>query len=344
MAITTVPRPGYVWRCLFIAALCVVLGVWGIYDYVYKIPARQKAYEQFTVVQAVADALETTRDADDAAEKFETAAQRVQDELVSVIEEASEALGQPSHTAEPADRTNYFLVLRMLGKGATITTRESDSAAAMLADAKRLGDSLAARGEGEILWLLGLLDAHVALQQGPRPAGEPLEGVQLLVFDWCQAITNEVGDVTPPSAFDRPVQWMFILCLPIAPFYIAQYLRIRGRRYTLDDDGTLHMPEGTWKPEEIADIDMGRWMEKSVAEVVHADGTRVKLDDYFHRDLHLVIGGIAHRLHPEQWNEDGTKVKSAGSTPAPAPDEAAPDASVAPDEEGSGAGNGEERA
>jgi len=36
-------------------------------------------------------------------------------------EAESEALGQPSHTAKPVERANYFLLLRMLGKGATLT-------------------------------------------------------------------------------------------------------------------------------------------------------------------------------------------------------------------------------
>ncbi len=45
-------------------------------------------------------------------------------------------------------------------------------------------------------------------------------------------------------------------------------------------------------------------MAKSVAWVVNRDGTRVKLDDYKFKNLHLIVGRIAHRLTPEAWDEE----------------------------------------
>jgi hypothetical protein len=125
------------------------------------------------------------------------------------------------------------------------------------------------------------------------------------------------GGVVPvkPRAWDRPIQWAFISCLPFAPWFLIMFLKAKRQRYTLDDEGTLHFsgdPEhksGEWKQEEIADIDMNRWMAKSIAWAVHADGRRLKLDAYLHKDLHLIVGAIAHRFYPQQWEPDARMVK-----------------------------------
>jgi len=36
----------------------------------------------------------------------------------------------------------------------------------------------------------------------------------------------------------------------------------------------------------------------------------VKLDDYKHRNLHLIIGGIASRLYPEAWDAEAKQLKA----------------------------------
>ena len=77
-----------------------------------------------------------------------------------------------------------------------------------------------------------------------------------------------------------------------------------------EPDGTLHLPQGAWPQDQIADIDMSRWMAKSIVYVVHTQGTRVKLDDYKHRNLHLIIGGIASRLHPKAWDAEAKQIKA----------------------------------
>ena len=115
--------------------------------------------------------------------------------------------------------------------------------------------------------------------------------------------------VKEPGKYDRMTQWAFILCLPFAPYCFWVVARTRRQVYRLDEDGTLHLPEGTWKADQIAEIDMSRWMSKSIATVVHHDGTRVELDDYKHHDLHLIIGAIAARRHPEAWTADAKPVK-----------------------------------
>ena len=71
-----------------------------------------------------------------------------------------------------------------------------------------------------------------------------------------------------------------------------------------------------WAPDDIADIDMSQWMKKSIAQLGHTDGRRIALDDYLYQDLHLIVGAIAARLHPEQWDEQARIVKpTAPETP-----------------------------
>ena len=126
------------------------------------------------------------------------------------------------------------------------------------------------------------------------------------------------GEVpVPPSQFDRITQIFFMTCLPCVPFFFLLYRKAKRQTYRLDDDGALHftgdpiLGNGQWKREEIADIDMSRWMSKSIAHAVHADGKRLKLDAYLHTNLHLIVGAIASRLHPSEWNADAKPVKAA---------------------------------
>jgi hypothetical protein len=112
----------------------------------------------------------------------------------------------------------------------------------------------------------------------------------------------------PPEAFDRLVCWIFISCVLCVPWFYWQYRVAKKRVYTLDDDGTFTAPEGTWTAAQLADIDMSRWMAKSLAWVVAEDGTRVKLDDYIHRDSAGIVGRLAVRFHPDEWTEEAKPV------------------------------------
>lgn len=122
---------------------------------------------------------------------------------------------------------------------------------------------------------------------------------------------NSLGSPTKPGELDRLVKGLaFVPCLPFTPYFLWVYVRTKRRVYQLDDDGTLHLPDGVWPQDQIADIDMSRWMAKSIAYVVDKQGTRVKLDDYKHRNLHLIIGGIASRLYPEAWDAEAKQLKA----------------------------------
>ncbi|MHC4911171.1 MAG: hypothetical protein ACYTF9_15805 [Planctomycetota bacterium] len=131
-------------------------------------------------------------------------------------------------------------------------------------------------------------------------------------FSDVEAELAAIGDApSPPSTFDRAIQWAFILCLPCAPFFILAWSKAKKKHFELDDAGTLSAPEGRFPPEEIADIDMDRWMAKSVAFVVLQSGDRIKLDDYIYRNTHQIVGSIAARIRPTEWTDEARPVKAA---------------------------------
>ena len=136
-------------------------------------------------------------------------------------------------------------------------------------------------------------------------------------------VTSELNALAPggaapvkPSKFNRATQWMYIACLPFTFWFLWMFIKARRQRYQLDDEGALHFdgdPEhgtGIWTAPQIAGIDMSRWMAKSIAFVIDDKGTRLKLDAYLHKDLHLIIGAIACRFYPDQWDAEGKQVKS----------------------------------
>ncbi len=152
-------------------------------------------------------------------------------------------------------------------------------------------------------WVDSLSSVLNALKNGN---GELQLGAMGVVDDYL----NRFGSVVAPSKYDRPIQWLFILCLPFGFYYLWKYsvMSRRARLYSLDDDGNLATPEGSWASQEIADIDMSRWIAKTgnarttwTAKVITGDGKNVLLDDYVYQDMHLIIGKIAHRFYPDKW-------------------------------------------
>ncbi|MCA9285032.1 MAG: hypothetical protein KDA22_07455 [Phycisphaerales bacterium] len=121
------------------------------------------------------------------------------------------------------------------------------------------------------------------------------------------------GDVPKmPRTWDRPVQlWLYVIGCGVlgTPYFVWSLWSISRKKFRLEDDGTLVSPAGTWPADQIADIDMSRWMDKSMAWVVHRDGTRVLLDDYKYKDMHLIVGSLAHRFHPDDWTTEAKLVK-----------------------------------
>ncbi len=139
-----------------------------------------------------------------------------------------------------------------------------------------------------------------------------------------------------PAAYDRPVQlWVYIIGCGVlgTPYFLYAQWRLGRKRYRLDDDGTLHAPEGTFAADQMTTIDMANWMEKSIATVEMTDGTRVKLDDYEYKGVEDIVALLAARFHPGQWTSDArpigdpksrdTKAALAAATPAEGTDAAA---------------------
>ena len=78
-----------------------------------------------------------------------------------------------------------------------------------------------------------------------------------------------------------------------------------GKKYRLDDDGTLTAPGGgSIAASDIEDIDMSKWMSKSIATIKVRGGRTVVLDDYKFRNSHLIVGAIASRIYPDAWTSD----------------------------------------
>jgi hypothetical protein len=124
--------------------------------------------------------------------------------------------------------------------------------------------------------------------------------------------TVDKGRPTPPAAYDRPVQlWMYMVGCGVlgVPWFLWAWLAAARRSYRLEDDGTLVAPEGRIGRDAIADIDMSRWMSKSIATVKLADGRSIVLDDYKYRNMHLIVGAIASARYPEDWTEDARDLK-----------------------------------
>jgi hypothetical protein len=132
------------------------------------------------------------------------------------------------------------------------------------------------------------------------------------------ATLNQKYKEAPPvvEAYDRPVQlWLYIIGCGIlgVPFMVWPLIQMARKRYELDDDGTLRLPEGTYRIEDVTAIDMSRWMPKSIATITLSDGKHVVLDDYKYKNLHLIVGAIAHRLHPEEWTTEARAVEQANA-------------------------------
>lgn len=126
-----------------------------------------------------------------------------------------------------------------------------------------------------------------------------------------------------PDAWDRPVNtWLYIVACGVlgVPWCLWTLWSMSRRRWRLDDVGTLRSPDGTFTHEQIADIDMSRWMDKSIATVKATGGESTMLDDYKYKNSDRIVGAIAHRLMPDEWTEDARPVKRSEGEQNAGPD------------------------
>lgn len=283
MAITTRVRTRFVVWTLGFAIVCLVLGLWGAYDYFYAIPERQMLVERKAILEVAIEALEKERKQNG---KLST----------NALEQLEAEKDKFPATADEIDEDDQPYYTAFNKAGVALTTKPEN-----MTDAE-----YAKKRDAALTALREHFDAY--------------------------------RDVETPSTFDRAMQIAYILCLPCVPVLFFMYIKTKRQKYVIDDEGNLSLPEGDWAAKDIADIDMSIWMKKSVASVVHQDGTRVLLDDYKHVDLHLIIGALAHRFYPDEWREDARKVGAededeAGEDENPAQDKADDDGDEAEAEE-----------
>lgn len=114
-----------------------------------------------------------------------------------------------------------------------------------------------------------------------------------------------------PAAYDRPVQlWLYIVGCGVmgVPYFVWLQFSLSRRRYRLDDDGTLHAPEGTFAPGKIASLDLTKWMAKSIATVEVEGGTKITLDDYKYKHVEDIVAALAARFYPGEWTSDARPI------------------------------------
>ena len=262
--LTAAIAPGYWIRSVLIGLMCLVLGLWGIYDYVVVIPNAEQMSQRREVTQEVKTALESNSDPQtDAAAR--SAALRMIDDAMDEI--TPDQAGQKSGSDQTEDDV--------------------------------LWPDMLATWKNCLQGMTGFSDT-------PTPE---MQNAGLLVVE----AMGLYGEAQPPSAYDRPVQWMFIASLIFVPFYLWGVMKYGPRTYRLDEEGAVHTPEGVFQRDQIEDIDMSRWMAKSTAQLVLVDGRRIKLDAYIFKNLHLIIGSLAHQMHPTAWTEEAKQVKDEKS-------------------------------
>jgi len=226
--------------------VCVVLGLWGIWDYVIAIPEAARGAARAEILRVIKNGLDTPN-------------------------------GSP-------ERLEAITVI---------------------------GVALESDGYTDDDWNAGLAQMKVALE------GAPIE-VQREAMGGVEKGLKAYGHITAPSKYDRPMQWVFMSCLPFGFWYLMSFLKMKKRAsmYELSDDGTLITPEGSWPASEVKDIDMSVWISKTAkarltwtAKVVVDGREPIELDDYVYQDMHLIIGALAHQFYPDDWTPLARRVK-----------------------------------
>jgi hypothetical protein len=175
---------------------------------------------------------------------------------------------------------------------------------------------------------LAAKDTRASLEKAAEAT--PLTEAQLKQMDDAKAvladIKNRYGSAVPakPASYDRMMQlFLYVIGCGVlgVPGFLWPIIRTSRKAFRLDDDGTLHTPEGAIRKDQIVDIDMSRWCSPTgdrrstwTAKAVLRDGRRVLLDDHDHRNMHLIIGAIANRLHPDQWTIEAKRVDGGSAT------------------------------
>jgi hypothetical protein len=281
MTVRTRLQPRFLIQRIAMIVICLVLGLWGTYDYLVKIPRAEAMSARSPVYAAALNAIQTSSDAEATRAEIDEAAEAAKlaiEAAIAALPEGIEPQSEIRAQIQPMDDASWA---------------------------------------GELAMMADVVATYVTTPKGDELSEGAIAGAEVI-----RSRSNATGAVTPPTKFDRLTQWFFILCLPFVPWYAFTFVREMRVVHGLEEDGTFVSPGGRWARDEIADIDMSRWMSKSVATVVHQDGRREKMDDYVHRGVEEIVGVIASRLHPEAWTPEAKPVKKAEDAAAPADGEA----------------------
>lgn len=302
MAIEATIAKGYAWRMIIIAVASTVFGLWGVYDYAVAIPRGQEMHDRMELLQICKTALESDQTDDQLNPEALRAAEAVVLEINTVVNRE----------------------LMTLTANGQVTARSEEEMQ------EKLNDLAGALRSGEEANWLALMQMVLQGLGSARelPLTEENYPEAHAAYVATENAIESIGQVTAPGKYDRLTQWAFIACLPCAPYFFWLYVTAKRRIYKLDDDGTLHMPEAEWTAEQIAGIDMSRWMAKSIATISNSDGAQAKLDDYKYRNMHRIVGALAVRFHPDEWDDEARPLASAetesGATEGNPSAEAAP--------------------
>ena len=141
----------------------------------------------------------------------------------------------------------------------------------------------------------------------------PLTTEEIVRFKEAEATLKAKYTEKPdlPAAYDRAVQlWLYIVGCGVmgVPWFAYAQWQLMRHRFRLDDDGGFTADGRRFAAEEITGIDMSRWMSKSIAEVLTADGGRIALDDYKLKGVEDIVAALAARFHPGEWTSDARPI------------------------------------
>jgi hypothetical protein len=161
-----------------------------------------------------------------------------------------------------------------------------------------------------------LSDEKAAIEETKKNQGS-LDAGQIQRYEEVDAKLKEYKEVPlAPGKYDMAIQlWLYMVGCGVlgTPYFLWNFWSIRRRTYRLEDDGTLVMPEGTCRIEELKGLDMSRWMSKSIATITMPDGREVALDDYKFRNMDKIVGVLAHQFEPGRWTDEVKPVKADDS-------------------------------
>lgn len=284
--IRSTAAPSQTFRSAIIAAISLVFSVWGAYDYWVRLPNQSTAAYRAQILRSV-----------------QSAGQEIAS-LESAIRSGTLTPGSAEFKAqEEAARSSLEAAAAILADAIAVASAQLPPTDEDAASVEITPESFETTMD-VATWrvVLGITQQSL-LDRSAHPEIKSMGPVLV------QSGLNAWGDIVAPSKFDRQFQWVYISCIILVPIYLRSMFRILGRTYILEDDGTLITPGGTWSQEEIKDIDMSRWMAKSTATVDVGDGESILLDAYLYKNLDAIVGAIAHRLHPAQWQADARPVK-----------------------------------